>query len=153
MTPAEAKAWVDLVAKVELRLPFPAVVSARISDYVDGVEVRLVFYVPDRETREPAKVIMSQVFEEPVSKFGQASCLDRIWYLVRKALEHELDESFRFDGKLVRDPHAMDGVLEREFRAANAAANAKEAATSFRGTPAAAPLVGLTDFVPAEPSD
>lgn len=88
--------------------PIPLVIEAR-RHMLDGVvayqlEARAI--VKERNSGHPSMVIIDKtVPAADILNAGQVA-----YYLVRRLMLHEVDESFHFDDIRVYDPHAQDSV-------------------------------------------
>jgi hypothetical protein len=105
---ADLVAWKAFAARVTLTFPFRVDVLVKQDETprewrtLVGVEV----HVPDRDTREPITVLTRRHVGPFVS---DEEGIDLIFELLEIALRHEMSESVRLDGKLVRDQHARVG--------------------------------------------
>lgn len=108
----------ELVEKIDLsRFPIP--VDLQVEEYTRVAVLKVVLQVKDRETGVPLRVLTEVPFETDAEYnlrvlhgFSPASLalytLDRIRNTIIRALTHELDECFLFDGKRLYDPHRKD---------------------------------------------
>lgn len=63
-----------------------------------------------REKEQVAGVIGGDYFvsAQQLSRMNEDSARRRLLFFVRDSMIHEVDESIRWDGKIVNDPHAED---------------------------------------------
>jgi hypothetical protein len=97
--------WQTFAARVSLTFAFRIDITVRIdvqSGHRDRVQVGVELHVPERDTREPITVhTRRHVGAFTTDEDGTELIFD----LLEIALRHEMNESVRLDGRLVRDTH------------------------------------------------
>lgn len=97
-------AWKAFAARVTLSFPFRVDVLLEIDrPQSDCIQMGVELHVLERDTREPITVRSRQ---HCGSWTDEERALDLLFDLLKTALTHEMNESVRLDGKLVRDQHA-----------------------------------------------
>lgn len=97
-------AWQSFAARVALTFAFRIDITVRIDSQPKGgrVQVGVELHVPERDTREPITVhTRRHVGAFTTDEDGTELIFD----LLEIALRHEMNESVRLDGQLVRDTH------------------------------------------------
>jgi hypothetical protein len=72
-----------------------------------GTRISVICQVPDRETRSPVRIRFD------FNLTPEQMCLsyeDQVRHVVRRAMEHELDEQIYVERKRVFDPHAPQRI-------------------------------------------
>lgn len=97
--------WQAFAARVSLTFAFRIDITVVIDvspGHIDRVQVGVELHVPDRDTREPITVhTRRHVGAFTTDNDGTELIFD----LLEIALRHEMNESVRLDGQLVRDTH------------------------------------------------
>ncbi len=100
--------WQAFAARVTLTFPFRidilVAIDCRPPPHGDRVQVGVDLHVPDRDTRAPITVLTRR---HPGPFISDVLGVDLIFSLLEIALRHEMYESVRLDGALVRELHRM----------------------------------------------
>lgn len=99
----EIALWSAFAARVKLTLPFRVDVLVRPSDRKnDRVMMGVEMHVPERDTREPITVLTQR---HCAAWTSDEAAIEMLFDLLDVALRHEVHESVRLDGALVRELH------------------------------------------------
>ncbi len=100
----ELALWQAFAARVTLTFPFR--VDVTVVQDGDRVQMGVELHVLDRETREPITVHTRRYVAGPVIGWtNDEDAIAIIFELLEIALRHEMNESVRLGGELVRDTH------------------------------------------------
>ena len=106
-TKAAVESWKQTLARVSIHLPFNAGFGEITSDGHD-VFLGVWFDAPDVDTQIQTRIHSTWALPSYLdSERQRVGWLRAQW---RNLLLHELDESLRIDGKLLRDPHVTIGA-------------------------------------------
>ncbi len=96
--------WSAFAARIELRFPFRAelAVTAASRHHTDQAQMTVRLHVLERDTREPITVDTRRACNQWTN---DEDAIEMVFDLLDIALRHELHESVRFDGHLVRGLH------------------------------------------------
>jgi hypothetical protein len=105
--------FVKIVSSVSLpRFPFP--IKLEVADRGSAFELRIIAYVPDRDTGRQTTVFRIEVLDrEHCEMWSPESVIAMIRAFLMDILAHELDEHLLINGVRRVDPHA-GGLCRRE---------------------------------------
>lgn len=73
-----------------------------------GIDIHMQATVPHRDTGRPFQIHSMSRYYAPFSKANEEFFNEFLANAARMMVEHEFWESFRYDGKLFKDPHSGD---------------------------------------------
>lgn len=104
----------DTIARIDLtRMPF--LCELRLDNKIRHLEYHVVFVMHVRcvETGKPIKVFTMQSFDVGAPEIAREHAEYLILRLIRRGIEHEIDECLFVDGKRLHDPHEQERRLAR----------------------------------------